>query len=216
MITYENWKVKESLLSEAAELLCESATTESLEDLMVKVQHGRQDLRNELADRLSRYIRGIMWNKAQSNQFAKANSDDVVQEVLIRVFRNLDGDLGSRFKPGSTGGWLSRIVRNTINDMGRKEKRTPNTINIDQLDAPGEETASRDLERKETVAKIKSAISSLSKQDQEVLKATHLLGQRYRDVADQLGIPVGTVKSRLHKAKANFVDAANRMGLSPI
>jgi len=216
MITYENWKVKESLLSEAAELLCESATTESLEDLMVKVQHGRQDLRNELADRLSRYIRGIMWNKAQSNQFAKANSDDVVQEVLIRVFRNLDGDLGSRFKPGSTGGWLSRIVRNTINDMGRKEKRTPNTINIDQLDAPGEETASRDLERKETVAKIKSAISSLSKQDQEVLKATHLLGQRYRDVADQLGIPVGTVKSRLHKAKANFIDAANRMGLSPI
>ena len=62
MITYTNWKAEESLITEAVGLLCESSRTDSLEHLMLQVQQGRQDVRNELAGLLSNYVKGILGN----------------------------------------------------------------------------------------------------------------------------------------------------------
>lgn len=130
-------------------------------------------------------------------------ADDVTQEVFVKVYRSLDAfDGRARFST-----WLYRITRNTCLDEVRAGRRRP--VPVDPLDAP---QPTGDFTDEIVLATtIGHALRSLPTEDRDALSAVSFFGLKYEEAAETLGIPVGTVKSRVFRARralAAFLDAA--------
>ena len=122
-----------------------------------------------------------------------ASAEDVVQEVFVKVFRSLGSfDEKSRFST-----WLYRVTRNTCLDEVRSGRRRP--IPIDPLDV----TASGDDFSDELVlaSTIELAMRALPPEDRDALSAVSLFGLSYTEAGESLGVPAGTVKSRVFRAR---------------
>lgn len=126
--------------------------------------------------------------------FGDANAaDDVVQEVWIKVYRSLDSfDGRSRFTT-----WLYRVTRNTCLDQVRQGKRLPvPTESFEPLPAPGDLADEVALS-----ASMERALLQLAPEDREALSAVSVFDLSYAEAAESLGVPVGTVKSRVFRAR---------------
>jgi RNA polymerase sigma-70 factor, ECF subfamily len=117
-------------------------------------------------------------------------AEDGVQETFLRAWKYLDSFTGS----GSFEGWLIRICRNCIVDLAAKNRQTdPLTqLQIDTIAAPV--SASSPLE-------VQDLIDRLPLPQREVLVLVGVLGYDYEFTAELLGVPVGTVRSRLNRAR---------------
>jgi RNA polymerase sigma-70 factor, ECF subfamily len=129
-------------------------------------------------------------------------ADDAVQEVWIKVYRALpEFDGRARFST-----WLYRVTRNTCLDQVRAGARRP--IPVDPLDAvaaPGDLADEIAL----TTA-VEQAMRALTPEDRDAFSAVALFGLSYAEAAESLGVPAGTVKSRVFRARralAHFLNA---------
>ena len=120
-------------------------------------------------------------------------AEDVTQEVWIKVFRSLGTfDERSRFTT-----WLYRIVRNACLDQVRAGKRRPQTTDpLDVVPAPGDLADQVALS-----ASLEAAMSTLPPEDRDALWAIALYGMTYAEAGESLGVPAGTVKSRVFRAR---------------
>ena len=130
---------------------------------------------------------------------------DISQEVFLKVYKSL-----SSFKGDSEfSTWLYRIAKNTALDFVRKRK-----INAVSIDSSGEEGGGFDVpddnvsvspEKKvlknEGIQKLYDAIEMLSEEHREIIILRDLNDYSYEDIAEKLNLEVGTVKSRLHRAR---------------
>lgn len=127
---------------------------------------------------------------------------DLAQESFARAFRAMGRfDIDMPFYP-----WLYRIIRNTcLNHLKKKQRHGETSLNglmesgFDAEDAsqtPREAGQAEDDKRL-----IRQAMARLSPDHQEILRLRHLLEFSYTEIAAQLGIPQGTVMSRLHAAR---------------
>jgi RNA polymerase sigma-70 factor (ECF subfamily) len=132
-------------------------------------------------------------------------SDDLVQEALAKAWASW-----SRFDRGaSLGAWLSRILVNTFISRYRHQKVVGATAAradlIDHLFDPHRVREAREPERRwhehELSDEIVGALASLPAHFRQVVELVDLGGLPYRDAARELDIPVGTVMSRLHRAR---------------
>jgi len=130
-----------------------------------------------------------------------AEAEDVVQDAFVQAFVKLD-----RFKRESQFfTWLYRIALNTSISRHRKQKPT---VSIDQqqdafgavLAANTEEVGSA-LERDEQMAQLAAALNQLSEEYRKILVLRELEDEPYESIAQILELPVGTVRSRLHRAR---------------
>lgn len=126
-----------------------------------------------------------------------ALAEDAAQEAFLRAWLNLSG-----FKPGtSLRSWLYRIAVNAALDALRRDKRTVEA-EIGELDLPdpgqGPEAAYLQKERETAV---RTAILSLPEASRSVLVLREYGDLSYREIAASLGIPLGTVMSRLNYAR---------------
>lgn len=133
-------------------------------------------------------------------------AEDVVQEVFIKVYRSLGGfDGASAFST-----WLYRVTRNACLDAVRAGRRRP--LPIDPVDA-ALEAAPGDLADEVAVsAALESGIRALPPEDRDALQAVTLFGLTYAEAAKTLGIPTGTVKSRVFRARRALIAA---LGIEP-
>jgi len=129
------------------------------------------------------------------------DAEDVVQEALLRVKRGL-----VRYQPGNFNGWLARIVTNVFLDDARRRSRRPQTALPDDPDrvieggiAADEELAARDLPDH-----IQDALRALPEDFRAVVVLSDVVGQSYEEISDALAIPVGTVRSRLHRGRSRL------------
>ena len=127
---------------------------------------------------------------------------DVVQDAFVNAFQSLASFKGeSEFFT-----WLYRIAFNTA--ISQKRKKRP-TVSLDGARAgesgfdPVAETpdAGAMLERSEDERVLSAAIAKLSDEHRAVLVLKDIDGAKYEEIADALGIPIGTVRSRLHRAR---------------
>jgi RNA polymerase sigma-70 factor (ECF subfamily) len=120
-------------------------------------------------------------------------AEDVVQEVWIKVYRSLDSfDGRSRFAT-----WLYRIVRNTCLDQLRQGKRRP--VPTEELDPPA---GSGDFADGVALSvSFERALQDLPPEDRDALSAVSTFALSYAEAAEALGVPVGTVKSRVFRAR---------------
>jgi RNA polymerase sigma-70 factor (ECF subfamily) len=132
---------------------------------------------------------------------------DAVQDALIKVYKAIP-----QFEDGNFRAWLLRIVTNTCYDHLRRQKRRP-AISLDALleesytEMP-DTRISNDPEhmalRGEQRDFLRSAIDELSPWHKEVVVLVDVRGYDYGEAATILGLPLGTVKSRLSRARANL------------
>lgn len=147
--------------------------------------------------------RNRIWGLLLRSTANEADAEDLFQEVWIRVVRAAgDFDPGQRFAP-----WLYRIVVNLLRDAARRRKAMPVAPTADGV-LP--ERGSRERPADELVAAsqearaLHRAIASLPEGQRDVLLLRWIEGLGEREVAEAVGIPPGTVKSRLHHAMKNL------------
>ena len=138
---------------------------------------------------------------------AKAEAEDLFQELLIKAFGKLD-DLLEIDEPGS---WLCRVMYNLFIDQQRRfARRRMHTIDEGQLvgdgleGMPGLDDPVRNNERLQKLKRLDKALAQLSNEHRVVVLLHDTEGYKLAEIQELTGIPVGTVKSRLHRARARL------------
>lgn len=130
---------------------------------------------------------------------------DAAQEVFIRVYRGIP----SFEQKASFSTWIYRITVNVCNDMLRKRTRTAPTVSIYQdsdeehiMELPDSSpTPSERIEITETQLLVKNALNELSDEYRTVITLYDLEGLSYDEISSVLQCPIGTIKSRLNRAR---------------
>lgn len=141
------------------------------------------------------------------------DAEDLVQDTLIRAFRAID-----RFDGRYPRAWLLTILRNTNINRGRKQ--TPSLLydpdrTLGAVPAPGAD--GRDGSAEPALARVPDPVLvetllALPDHHQAVVALVDIDGLSYREAAELLDVPVGTVMSRLHRARRRLRDALERAG----
>jgi RNA polymerase sigma factor (sigma-70 family) len=118
---------------------------------------------------------------------------DAVQEGLIRAWR----DLPKLRDPDRFDAWLYRLTVNSCIDLMRRRRRRPTEVELTPIHAPSMADMSGALADRDQVDEV---LSHLDERTRAVVVLHYYLGMPLTEVAATLGIPVGTVKSRLHRA----------------
>lgn len=139
----------------------------------------------------------------------QAEAEDLFQELLIKAFGKLD-DLVKIDEPGP---WLCRVMYNLFIDERRRfARRRMHTVEEGELAGdglaglPGTQDPVRENERRERLLKLDSALSMLSDKHRVVVLLHDTEGYKLSEIQELTGIPVGTIKSRLHRARARLRD----------
>lgn len=135
-------------------------------------------------------------------------AEEVVQEVMVRVWRSADSFDERR---GSFRNWLYQIATNVVIDMHRRRGSRP--VLTELTGEPAAETGS--LEEEMERWQLHMVIANLRPEHREVIALVHFEGLKLREAAEQLRIPVGTVKSRCYYALESLRIALEEQGLAP-
>jgi RNA polymerase sigma-70 factor (ECF subfamily) len=131
-------------------------------------------------------------------------AEEAVQETFVRAWR-----AGERFDPelGSLRTWLFAILRNVVIDLGRARAARP------RVAEEGPEQASSDqLDQALLAWQIEEGLRRIGEQHRVVLIETYYRGRPYAEVATQLGVPEGTVKSRVYYGLRALRNVLEEMG----
>ena len=140
-------------------------------------------------------------------------AQDLTQEVFLRVFRSLKS---FRAAEGSFVVWLTRLTRNLLIDHYRRSRQDRNTDSIeDQLPMLSERTAMSAradglLAGREASEVLQAALQKLSPELRETVILRDLEELEYREIAQVLNVPEGTVKSRLNRGRAELARILRR------
>ena len=140
----------------------------------------------------------------------RADAEDVVQEACLRAFRGIGG-----FSGGNGRAWVLTIVRNAAYDWLRKN-RSPAVIQVHDLEAvervqvPDDATSAGNnpeaaLIARADEAKLEAAIASLPAMFRDTLVLRDVQGLDYREIAAITCVPIGTVMSRLARARGRVI-----------
>ncbi|HEV2200904.1 MAG TPA: sigma-70 family RNA polymerase sigma factor [Bryobacteraceae bacterium] len=147
---------------------------------------------------------------------SNADAQDLTQEVFLRVFKSL----GSfRSATGSFNVWLTRLTRNLLIDHYRRTKADRSTGSIeDHLPVLEEKSAVSGrtegmVAGREASELLQGALQKLSPELRETVILRDLEELEYREIAEALEIPEGTVKSRLNRGRAELARVLRRQGV---
>jgi RNA polymerase sigma-70 factor, ECF subfamily len=169
-------------------------------DLLTRVSQGDKAAFTVLYDRHAPLVYGIC--KRILGDAAQA--EDITQNIFTQLW----------VKPGAFGGgnfvaWLARCARNASLDVLRSA-----AVRTREPEMPSDMPAEADLEQ-EVFERVRSgaiaqALQSLPPDQREAIEQAYFLGLSYREVAERLGAPLGTVKSRIRSGLRNLWQSLNR------
>lgn len=176
-------------------------------DLISQCQHGVRPERTTFAELLKRYqshVDKVLYHLAPDWQ----DRADLAQEVWIRVYRNIK----RLQEPVKFRGWLSRIATNLFYDELRKRKRVMEPLSLDaprlmddgELDweiASAEPGPDEDLTTREFYDQLRTAIADLPEVFRTTIVLREIEGMAYEEIAELTGVSLGTVKSRIARAR---------------
>ena len=146
----------------------------------------------EVARDYGRFMYSVAYRLAGNDEDAQ----DLVQEALIRVRRGLE-----RYEPGSLEGWLARIVTNVFLDEVRRRRRRPTDALPDDPERVLPASPAADEVSTQLSAEIQLALAALPEDFRVPVVLCDVADQSYEQIAATLGVPVGTVRSRLHRGR---------------
>lgn len=157
----------------------------------------------------------VMYRVAMSLTRNSADAEDLVQDTLLRAFRAID-----RFDGRYPRAWLLTILRNAqVNRVRRKRPellRDPDATMDRVADtSDGGRTAEELVVDMGFDAEVESAFLDLSDKFRQVVQLVDIEGLSYQEAADKIGVPVGTVMSRLHRARKKIKKRLQAAGMGP-
>jgi len=162
------------------------------EQLVGRCQQGDRHAFGEFVRRYQRLVTGIAYRMSGDIMLA----EDIAQDAFVRAWQRLPG-----FQPrraGSFRAWLCRIVTNMTIDRLRRSRPT---IPLDKLPLEGSVRPAEAYLRQEQARAIRAAILRLPEASRVTLILREYEGFSYREIAEALSIPTGTVMSRLSYAR---------------
>lgn len=169
--------------------------------LVVRCQLGERPAFDELIERWGTPV----WKYVRRLSNSDDAADDIVQNVWLRVLRGLH-----KLRDGSKlRAWLFGIARRTLMDRLREQYAAPDMSAIDDIDLPALD-APEDMET--DLATVERELARLPVVEREVLTLFYLRELSLDEVADVLGVPIGTVKSRLFRARRILRREVERRG----
>lgn len=174
--------------------------------VMGKPGVGRERQRQEFEALLAPLLKPL-YNAALSFTRHPAEAEDAVQEAVLRAYRSFDQfERGTNFKA-----WVFRILTNHCINRFRRAERGVDAVGYEDVEREAELAGSR--EQSPTVApetavfdgllgeEVQTAVASLPEEFRVVVILSDLQDYTYREIADYLGIPIGTVRSRLFRGR---------------
>jgi RNA polymerase sigma-70 factor (ECF subfamily) len=175
-------------------------------DVVTLAQQGRDSAFRELVRRYERPVFSLIFRMVRDRETA----EDLAQDTFIKVLNHID-----RYRPEfKLSSWLFKIANNVAIDHLRK--RHLDTISIDgsphaataaeveatSLDlAARQETALEEIEARELGTSIERAIAKLRPEYRSCIMLRHVEGRSYEEIAATLDLPLGTVKTYIHRAR---------------
>jgi RNA polymerase sigma-70 factor (ECF subfamily) len=182
------------------------------EQLLARLRDGDREVFGPLVRRYERELFGYLRRYVGDDDLA----DDVFQNTFLAVFVKI-----AQYEPGRPARpWLYAIATNQAIDALRRKNRRADQ-RADAIVVPDEDGVARPLfeliaapdhgppvqaDREEQRHLVRAAVDRLPDLLRQVVLLTYFQGMKYRDAADVLGIPVGTVKSRLHAALTKLTE----------
>jgi RNA polymerase sigma-70 factor, ECF subfamily len=127
------------------------------------------------------------------------DAEDVVQEAALRAFRFFDS-----FRGENSRGWFLSIVRNTAFTSLKRNRMDEETVEFDEELHGGQLPpldAGITLDRAQDRQMVRAAIEQLPAEFREAITLRELEGMSYKEIADVAGVPIGTIMSRLARAR---------------
>ncbi|HET7490154.1 MAG TPA: sigma-70 family RNA polymerase sigma factor [Acidimicrobiales bacterium] len=149
----------------------------------------------EVARRYGRFLYTVAYRLAGSHDDAQ----DLAQEVLLRVRKGLE-----TYRPGSMEGWLSRITTNVFLDEVRRRRRRPQDALPDDPDRvlPAAPAVDVVIAQQTLPDDVQAALSALPDDFRVAVVLCDVAGQSYQEISESLQVPLGTVRSRIHRGRA--------------
>lgn len=185
---------------------------ETDEQLLARLRGGDRGVFGTLVRRYERELYGYLRRYLGDDDLA----DDVFQNTFVAVFRKI-----GQYEPGRAARpWLYAVATNQAIDALRKQNRRADR-RADARSAPDDDGDPRPLyelmpsaaagppdlaDRAEQAGLVRAVVARLPDLLRQVVLLAYFQGMKYRDIADALGIPVGTVKSRLHAALTRLTE----------
>ena len=158
--------------------------------LVVRCQLGEPDAFDALIARWH----GPLWQYLRRMTGRDDEAQDLLQDVWLRVIRGI-----ARLRDGSRlRGWLFGIARRALMDRLRREYAAPATSDVDSGDLVAEPEA---IDNEADLAALERALDTLPAVERDVLTLFYLRDLSLAELGDVLNVPVGTVKSRLFRAR---------------
>jgi RNA polymerase sigma-70 factor, ECF subfamily len=188
---------------------CKSANTKTDEQLLESARSGDVACFRVLVERYHRELFHFLVHFLGDRTAA----EDTFQETFLQVYESAAHfDISRRFRP-----WLFTIAANKARDLLRSQARRPTEpmqallhpdqedsgAFVDLLKSPGPQPHEA-LEAAELRQRVRQTVTSMPDMLREILLLSYFHQFPYRQISDILGIPLGTVKSRLHAAVADF------------
>lgn len=175
--------------------------TQSDEALVAAFLGGDNAAFDRLVERHNRWVYGLCYRYFGN----PADAEDAAQDTFVAVFRRASTFTGAaRFST-----WLYRVTVNACNDLARARDRRPHTVPLASGGAP--EAADVELPEapdllanRELGMELNTALQRLPRDHARTVVLCDVHGLDHADVAARLGVAVGTVKSRLHRARARL------------
>jgi RNA polymerase sigma-70 factor (ECF subfamily) len=185
-------------------------------DVVALAQQGRESAFRELIRRYERPVFSLIFRMVRDRETA----EDLAQEAFIKVLNHID-----RYRPEfKLSSWLFKIANNVAIDHLRK--RQLSTISIDgspmaasaaeveatsfDVSARGE-SALEEMESRELGSAIEKAISTLRPEYRSCIMLRHVEGRSYEEIAATLDLPLGTVKTYIHRARHELREALEHL-----
>jgi RNA polymerase sigma-70 factor (ECF subfamily) len=166
-------------------------------DLVARMRDGDADALRLVVERYQQRVFALIFGIVRDRH----EVEDVAQEVFLKVFLKISAfDGRSKFYT-----WLYRVAANAAKDHVKKRRRRPAVALDEDAQLPhrghGPEERAAQSERRRLV---REAIASLPERYREVLALRELDGMTYNEIAGVLRLSIGTVESRLHRARARL------------
>jgi RNA polymerase sigma-70 factor, ECF subfamily len=182
------------------------------EDLLLALRGGDKAALGPLVRRYERELFHYLARYLRDETLAA----DVFQLTFLAVFRKIQ-----QYEPGRPARpWLYTVATNQAIDASRRKARRPDQTAPEGFDDPAGAFAglpattpdpADETEAAETRARVRAAVDELPEALRQTVILAYFQGLKYSDVAEALGVPVGTVKSRLHAAVAKLAAAWTRV-----
>jgi RNA polymerase sigma-70 factor (ECF subfamily) len=184
------------------------------QSLVSRCLSGDEAAWEELVRQHTRQVYGLCYRFTGSG----AEAQDLTQEVFLRVFRTLKT---FRSAEGSFGTWLARVARNLLIDHYRRTRQERVTdpieeqlVVLEEKGATASERPDHALAGREASQILQAALRKLSPDLREAVILRDLQEMEYREIAEVLGIPEGTVKSRINRGRAELTRLLRKQKLA--